>query len=184
MAEELGLDWFKKVLKNTPQPNALLCGDSNFSRWQIPVLGGATVMNGGRNGNTASMYWARLRQCQWPKNPGGIFVMFGTNDARNGVPLATYGADYRSIVRLCKSHAPTLVVGILPHELPFDPSLPVSETNFNTVPYDAVAERIAGEEGVAYIRTSDAFPASGYTMDGIHLTAAGQCILQSLLEAA
>lgn len=180
MASKLNPQAVDKMLKSMVLPSIMLCGDSNFEKWVISQINNFNVVNCGRNGNTVVSYFPPLKKVKWRRVPSVIAVMFGTNDCRSGTEtLATYKSVYTPMLTLLKSKAPTVVVGILPHEAAYNPALPVSDFNYDSTLFNQAAKEMANGLRLPFIDWAGKFPASGYTEDGIHMNATGKEIMRA-----
>lgn len=105
-------------------------------------------------------------------DPDLTFINLGLNDLSQRVPVETYAANMRAIVR--KARLTGDVVLVIPNRI--DPSVTLIDLQ---LAYEAALFRIASEFGLAVVSLPVALgefnvaSSSGYYFDGVHLTSAG-----------
>lgn len=133
------------------------------------------VGNAGINGDTSAGVLRRLDRDVIAQQPSLVIVAIGTNDFDYGVPLATFQANLRAILRRlqARTHAAILVQSFLPETRVSD------EVLRREAAYNATVPQICRDLHAGYLDLFNTFLALGRTtmanlrFDSEHPTAAG-----------
>ncbi|MGN6724109.1 MAG: SGNH/GDSL hydrolase family protein [Marmoricola sp.] len=165
-------------------------------RWvdQLPrILGTSLVssksMEKGVPGQTSAQMLARYATDVRANGAQVLFLLAGTNDANQGVPLATYAANIKAIVAEARKDGIPVIIGTVP---PFGASAVTTAKSLLVAQYNAWINAWAPSNGVRVAAVNAGLVASGAeTMlsgydsgDGIHPETQGhQKIAQAFATA-
>lgn len=148
----------------------------------------AGSVNAGKAGDTTNGMLARFDTDVAAFNPQGLHVQAGTNDATQGVPIATYIANMKAIVAKAKALGIPITIGTVPPRgtpTATDPIRVLLQT------YNAWIRLWAPTAGIIVADTYNAVvdPTTGdlltaYNSDGTHLTNAGHAQMGKAVGAA
>lgn len=173
-------------------PNRILClGDSITEGYacaglpypsRLARLTGREVVNRGVGGTTAKDGLRTAERNILSARAATVCILFGSNDAIHKVDPATTKENLRKIVRLCREHGCTPVLGTPPHQSG-------SHARFDEGVSKVVAaiRALAREEGVALADAHAAFGGRDEYLnpdDGLHLSDAGGDLLARLFHNA
>lgn len=166
-------------------PDRILClGDSITEGYacaglpypsRLARLTGRKVVNRGVGGTTARDGLRTAEANILSARAGTVCILFGSNDAIHGVDPASTKESLRKIVRLCRSHGCSPVLGTPPHQSG-------RHARFDDGVSDVVADirSLAREEGVPLADVHAAFGHRDAFLnpdDGLHLSDAGGDLL-------
>lgn len=142
--------------------------------WQLGRSGGATIVRAGAYGQLTSTY-GRDNTAQvtgLPVAPKKVFVRFGTNDMGNHIALATFKADYKTMLTNLRSGLPSAEIwacGLMPRNNTFTPTL----IQYNAQIIAGVAE--LADPNTRYLSMDNAFDptVAANAGDGLHPSALG-----------
>lgn len=110
---------------------------------------GFQITNGGVNGDTTTFMLHRLQQAI-SQNPSHLILLGGTNDAYWGQPLSAVGNNIAEVVRRCREHNISPLLGL---------PIPVDEPQVEALlaEYRAYMQDLAGREAIPLLPFQAAF---------------------------
>ncbi|MFD4355883.1 SGNH/GDSL hydrolase family protein [Nocardia sp. NPDC058518] len=109
--------------------------------------GGYEFVNAGVNGHTSTDLLRRLDEVVACR-PDAVAIMVGTNDVRNGIPLARFRANLETIIGRLQTHSTAQIALLSATPLGENPADPANQT---LTDYNTAAARIADRMGVGYL---------------------------------
>jgi lysophospholipase L1-like esterase len=180
----------KSLFESLPNDTGeiLFVGDSQTDgcEWR-ELLGNASVRNRGIDGDNTEGILARLDEITASK-PNRIFLEIGTNDLALKRSLKAILTDYATILDSIARATPSTVVfvqSVLPRY--DDPDRAGGVSNDSIRSLNRGLQSLAQEKGVGYIDLFSRFVDekgklnTAYSLDGVHLNAAGYQLWKSVL---
>lgn len=151
-------------------------GQRDFWAWAHVLSGGAFqyVQNGGVAGDDTSEALVRFQSDVAAYSPNIVPIVFGINDAVSAMPLATFSANIREMVRLVRS------IGATPWLATVSGNVNTGGVQQRIATYNLWIRQYAAAEGLALLDIASVMtnPADGkipaaYDLDGTHQNAGG-----------
>jgi lysophospholipase L1-like esterase len=165
-------------------------GDSLTERFDLSTLGNPLIANRGITGDFTEGVLRRLPQIVAMK-PAKVFIEIGINDLVERVPPAQVLVNYRRIIENLKQESPTTelyVQSLTPVSLPSSWLRSTAALNRTIQATNTRLARLCQEEGVTWIDLYPLLQEDGrlrvdFSLDGVHLTAAGYAVWRQAVAA-
>jgi lysophospholipase L1-like esterase len=154
------------------------------------LLGITTAKNRGISGDITFGILARLDEVT-EGHPAKVFILIGINDIQHNTPDSIIVSNYKKIIQRIKSASPTTKI-YFQTLLPVNNEFTQFKNHYNKDEHilyvNSELKKIASEEKITLIDLHPHFLNAEkklekkYTMDGLHLNAAGYTVWASLLK--
>jgi lysophospholipase L1-like esterase len=148
------------------------------------------IVNAGVRSETSGQMLARFDHDVIQAKPDLVLVMAGMND----IGLGVSAADYQKNLRIMQQQAASAHIPVIFISMPITPEAPERYGFARSKEFNAVALRVANDTGAKYVdvsgpltnlvqqyRNDTGAPDNLVTVDGVHLTAAGQRVVANII---